>query len=368
MGRRTSLASLAGKPIEDVPGHSTPTLVRLKPDQIVPTPLNPRKNFGTEEELTELGESLRVRQLQPVVAVSRTAYLKLWPEHEPIIGEATYVLANGERRYRSARHVGLDFLDVLIREDVADNRARFIDAVVSENLDRRNFDPIEEAHAVEAMVAECGSANEAAERFRRHKTWVSQRRALLRLTSELQEKVRVGDLPVRIARSIASHPPEDQEMAWKTTREREAAEAQERSARRQEERAAVAASSVEAASQRPTGSPTSVPMTTQPQSDRTTEVNRPNEAVGITEPEPGGGQITAVNQPTDATASKLEDDRFTAVNRSATTRRETTSPVLPSADTVVPWESPSALAALIRDRLSPDDVAVLVHHLTTPAV
>jgi hypothetical protein len=85
-------------------------------------------------------------------------------------------------------------------------------------FDRKSLDPIEEAHAVEEMVTACGSAAKAAERFGRHESWVSQRRALLRLTPELQDSVRSGELPVRIARSVAALPAGEQEAAWRTAR------------------------------------------------------------------------------------------------------------------------------------------------------
>jgi ParB family chromosome partitioning protein len=230
MGRRVALSALADAPVEDVPGHSSATLVRLRPAQIAPTPLNSRSNFGTPEVLAGLGESMRVRQLQPVVIVARADYLRLWPEHDAKVGTADYVLVNGERRWRAARHTGLDRLDALIRPEVADSRPAFLDAIFTENLDRQNLDPIEEARAVEEMVTECGSATAAAERFRRHESWISQRRALLRLTPDLQGRVRAGEIPVRIARSIAAVPAGQQEAAWQAAR---AAEAEQRAERKQ---------------------------------------------------------------------------------------------------------------------------------------
>jgi ParB family chromosome partitioning protein len=84
-------------------------------------------------------------------------------------------------------------------------------------MDASATDAIEEARAVEEMVTECGSAAKAAERFRRHESWVSQRRALLKLTPPLQNSVRSGELPVRIARSIAALPADEQEAAWHAT-------------------------------------------------------------------------------------------------------------------------------------------------------
>jgi ParB family transcriptional regulator, chromosome partitioning protein len=289
MGRKVRLSALAESAVEDVPGHSAPTLIRLRPAQIAATPLNPRENFGTPDELTELGESMRVRQLQPVVAVSSSAYLKLWPDHKEHIGSADYVLVNGERRYRSALHVRLDTLDALIRDEVADSRAAFLDALVSENIDRKNFDPIEEAIAVEAMVQECGSAKLAAERFRKHESWISQRRALLRLTPEIQARVRTGDVPVRIARSLASFSPEQQEAALLTAQADQANQTRKQATRKRARSGEVE----DAASIRP----------------------------------------------------GPDSEAFTAVK---TGRAE------------APWHSPETLADLIRQRLTPDQVKILI--------
>jgi len=227
-GRRVSLASLADRPVEEVPGQDSPILQQLRPDQIAPTPLNKRENFGTDEELAALGESLRVRQLAAVVVVERSDYLRLWPDHEEQLGAAGYVLVNGERRWRAATTVSLPTLEAMVRPGVAASREDFLDALYAENLERKNFDIIEEARAVDEMVKVCGSALAAAKRFRRTEGWVSQHRALLRLTPELQEHVRSGELPVRIARTIAALPHDKQRAAWQAAREAESADRESR--------------------------------------------------------------------------------------------------------------------------------------------
>lgn len=223
-GRRTSLASLAGARVETVPGRTDLTLVSLPLARVVPTPLNPRTNFGTPDELTELGESMLKRQLQPVVVVSRASYLKLFPEHTERVGAAAYVIITGERRYRGARQVGLETLGAIIMEEIATSRHDVLDAVLSENIDRKNFDPIEEALAVQLMVKECGKAVVAAQRFRRTGGWISQRLSLLRLAAEVQVLVRSGQIPVREARELATHPENEQMAVWRQRlREREQA-------------------------------------------------------------------------------------------------------------------------------------------------
>ena len=330
MGRRTSLASLAKEKVEDVPGHSVATLVRLRTEHIAATPLNPRNSFGSPDELADLGESIRVKQLQPVVVVSRNAYLKLWPEHADQIGDAGHVLVNGERRYRAAKQADVERLDAVHREELADSRATFLDALLRENLDRKNFDPIEEANAVEAMVAELGSATAAAEQFRRHKTWVSQRRALLKLNTDLQAKVRAGDLPVRIARSIAALPQDEQEAAWEATRRQEETRRQEAAAARQRGKEQA----VDAAGPDSVGPPAHVPT--------------PRSA---DEPEHTGA--SPARQPnTERTEAKAKEPRSSgAANRQ------------PSRQAALPWDSLESLADLIRRNVPSAEIPTLVSML-----
>lgn len=226
--RRRSLADLASDEVEDVPGSSEPLLTHIPVDQIAPTPVNTRTDYGTAEKLAELGESIRVRQLQPIVVVPVKRYIALFPEHEEQVKAAAYVLANGERRWLGVREVKLPTIHALIREDskIVGSRADFLDAVFSENIDRQDFNPIEEARAVEAMVAECTSAELAAERWRKSPGWISQRRALLKLAPELQALVVSGELPAWIGRSkrLTKLPHEEQAAEWEAIKaEREAA-------------------------------------------------------------------------------------------------------------------------------------------------
>jgi ParB family chromosome partitioning protein len=219
-GRRTSLASLAGAKVEDVPGRSDAVLMSLPLAKLHCTRFNPRRNFGTDEELREFGEKLKKEQLQPAVVVSRAAYLKLWPNEADRVGLASYIIANGERRYRASRLVGRPALEVVHREDVAKDRATFLDAIQSENNDRQDLDPIERAIAIETMVTELGGADQVATYYGKTKGWVSQQRKLLKLTPELQDLVAVGEMPVRVARDIAGLPLQAQTPAWSEHLER----------------------------------------------------------------------------------------------------------------------------------------------------
>lgn len=169
----------------DVPAYE---LIRVPLDQVCPTPLNPRRNFGTDEEKARFGEELRQAQLSACVVVSRGAYLALWPDHEGRIGAAAYVLINGERRFRSALHVGLESLDFVVRDDLAGSRTDFIDHLLAENLEREDFDVIERARGVRQLVDSCaeqgrehGAKSRAAERLGKSPSWVTNQLVLLEL-------------------------------------------------------------------------------------------------------------------------------------------------------------------------------------------
>ncbi|MDV6309990.1 ParB/RepB/Spo0J family partition protein [Gordonia amicalis] len=185
-------------------------------DELAPNPRNPRSDLG---DLADL-ESIRDRQLQPATAISRSAWLRLYPEDQDVIRDAQYVIVNGCRRLAAARKFGREGLDMVIRDGLAADKATLLWAAIAENLERQDFDVIEEAHAVEAMVAELGSAKAAAERLNRTEGWVSQRRTLLQLDPELQAKLRSGELAVRHARTLAKVPMEEQVAAWQAANEK----------------------------------------------------------------------------------------------------------------------------------------------------
>ncbi|MET9734548.1 plasmid partitioning protein [Streptomyces sp. NPDC006458] len=192
----------------DVPAYE---LVRLHLEEVAPTPLNPRRNFGSEADLTRFGEELRQAQLAACVAVSREAYLALWPAHEQRIGQARHILVNGERRYRSAVHVGLEALDFVVRDDLAASREAFINHLLKENLEREDFDVIERARGVQQLVDICaekserGARSRAAEQLGKDRSWVTNQLALLELPDELQHMLSAGSLAERDGRLLSRH-------------------------------------------------------------------------------------------------------------------------------------------------------------------
>ncbi|MET9587081.1 ParB/RepB/Spo0J family partition protein [Streptomyces sp. NPDC006539] len=217
--RRQAVAAATGAVTVGAPDSRLRTIPL---DQLVPTRFNPRRNFGSDEDLLDFGLKLKKKQLQPAVAVTREAYLRLWEGEADSVGTARYVIANGERRYRGSQAAGIGTLEVVVDDDVAKSRADFLDAVLSENNDREDLDPIERALGIQTMVDELGGKAKVAEHYGKSGGWVTQQMYLLNLAPELQALVSSGDLPVRETRVLVKLPHEDQLKAWQDrTLERE---------------------------------------------------------------------------------------------------------------------------------------------------
>ncbi|RSS35230.1 ParB/RepB/Spo0J family partition protein [Streptomyces sp. WAC08241] len=220
-GQRVALSSLAGAKVETVPGITRPALVHVAPSDVAPTPLNPRIDFD-KETLVELGTSMKSGQLAPCVAIPRAKYLGLFPEHAEELPSCKYVMAAGERRWRAALEVGLPTLDLHIRQDIAETPAKFLAAVLAENIERKNFNYIEEAFGLQRMLEMSGgNQTDAATRLSKSRQWFSQRIGILRLSPEMQQAVRDGELTAfREMRRYAAMPPDQQMAAWQADLEK----------------------------------------------------------------------------------------------------------------------------------------------------
>jgi ParB family chromosome partitioning protein len=218
-GQRTNLADLVASvgdkspvdkgqpPRDDVPGHTVPL------SDLTANPRNPRDDVGDLADLASIADI----QLQPALVVSRAAYLRLYPDDDIT---SRYVVVNGCRRLAAAHKYGRNDLAIVVNDAVARDRVTMISASIAENVDRQNFDVIEEARAVEALVLECGRADAAAARLHKTGAWVSQRRALLHLAPELQTALRRGELAIRDARQLARVPLAEQVARWQATQDR----------------------------------------------------------------------------------------------------------------------------------------------------
>ncbi|GAA1651990.1 ParB/RepB/Spo0J family partition protein [Nocardia ninae] len=220
-GQRVDLTSLAGgvganSPVAQQPKRPSGPPTSAPLEQLAGNPRNPREELGDLSDLASIAE----RQLQPVLVVTRKAYLALFPDDAELIGDARWVVVTGNRRLAAARKYGCDVLEFVVKDEVAKDAVTFLTAAIDENIGRRDFDVLEEARAVDQLAIACGSADGAAAQLKRSKGWVSQRRAVLDLAPELQAALRAGELAFRVARSLARVPLEEQVAAWQAQQER----------------------------------------------------------------------------------------------------------------------------------------------------
>ena len=151
----------------------------------------PRQDLR-EDTLQELAESIRAQGVvQPVVV-------------RPL-GEGRYELIAGERRWRAAQLAELREVPAVIRE-VSDQAA--IAMALIENIQREDLNPLEEAAALQRLIAEFSLTHQqAAEAVGRSRAAVSNLLRLLELAEDVQRLVRERKLDMGHARALLPLPP-----------------------------------------------------------------------------------------------------------------------------------------------------------------
>jgi ParB family chromosome partitioning protein len=153
---------------------------------ITPNPRQPRTAFD-EDQLSELAASIKdVGLLQPIVV-------------RPL-GDSTYELVMGERRFRATKEAGLDTIPAIIRPT---EEADLLRDALLENLHRANLNPLEEAAAYQQLLDDFGcSQEELSRRIHRSRPQISNTIRLLRLPSAVQRRVAAGVLSAGHARAL----------------------------------------------------------------------------------------------------------------------------------------------------------------------
>ena len=136
----------------------------LRSDQIVPSPLQPRRRFD-ETALATLGESIRKHGiLEPIIVRPR---------------DDRFEIVAGERRFQAAVQLGLEEVPVTIR-DLDDRTA--MEVALSENLEREDLSPIEIAVSFSDYLTKFGTTqDELAQRLGKDRSTVANLIRLLDL-------------------------------------------------------------------------------------------------------------------------------------------------------------------------------------------
>ncbi len=168
--------------------------LELDLDLIDPGSEQPRMRFD-EEALERLAVSIREHGVVQPVLVRRKG--------------SRYELIAGERRWRAAQKAGLSMIPVVVKE-VADSD--LLEIALTENVQREDLNPIEEAQAYQKLIERVGLTQEAlASRFGRDRSYITNYLRLLRLPDDLQRLVEDGRLSTGHARTVLGLPHIDQQ-------------------------------------------------------------------------------------------------------------------------------------------------------------
>lgn len=161
--------------------------------EIEPSPLNPRKTFE-DAPLQSLAANIKAQGLlQPITIRPKDGH---------------YEIVCGERRYRAVKVLGLETIPALVRDL---NDADAYDAMITENLNREDVSPVEEAFAFARLKERGDDVKDIAARFGRSVRFVQDRMHLNDLVAPLMLKLRDGVLPIGGAMQLAKLDKESQE-------------------------------------------------------------------------------------------------------------------------------------------------------------
>ncbi len=192
LGRGLS-ALLPGK--GDVPRGTHPREVEI--GRLKPSRFQPRRDFS-EAALAELARSIGEQGIiQPIVVVAR--------------GEGFEIVA-GERRWRAASLAGLQVVPITVREKSSDRD--LLEAALVENLQREDLNIMEAAEAYARLREEFSLTQEKiAERVGKDRATVANTLRILKLSSQVRDKIRSGALSAGHAKAlVALASTDDQEL------------------------------------------------------------------------------------------------------------------------------------------------------------
>src|SRR5450432_11819 len=196
-GERVQLVSLAG---------------------IVPSPLQPRREFG-REALEELVDSIRQRGIiQPLIV-------------RPV--NRQFELIAGERRWRAAKEIGLTEAPVIVRQATD---LEVLELSLIENLQRSDLNPIEEAQAYARLAGEFGMRqDDIAQKVGKSRASVANAMRLLDLDQQVQTWVVQNLLSVGHAKVLLGLKTHDEQrlLAERVLRQSSTVRATERMVARQ---------------------------------------------------------------------------------------------------------------------------------------
>ncbi len=172
------------------------SIANIPVDKIEANPFQPRTRFDSAA-LDELAESIRTHGVIQPVTVRK-------------MGNDTFQLISGERRFRASQLAGLEQVPAYIR--VANDQAMLEMALV-ENIQREDLNPIEVAISYKRLIDECDLTHEGlSEKVSKSRSNITNFLRLLKLPPEIQMALQKGNISMGHARALINIDDHEKQM------------------------------------------------------------------------------------------------------------------------------------------------------------
>ncbi len=162
-------------------------IVQIPVDELQANPLQPR-GVITPESLADLVDSIREHGILEPLVVAKTP--------------AGYQIIAGERRWRSAKILGLKTVPAIVKETTPKG---MLEMAIVENVQRVDLNPLERARAFQRLIDEFNlTTGEIAQRIGKSASYVSNSLRLLSLPDAIKDGLLSGLITEGHARALAA--------------------------------------------------------------------------------------------------------------------------------------------------------------------
>ena len=171
---------------EEIHLGGSSNLCEVRMDDIRPNPNQPRRDFD-DDSLQELANSIRqIGVVQPITLRD--------------MGDGTYVIIAGERRWRASQRVGLTTIPAYIRTVDDEN---MMEMALVENIQRQDLTALEVALAYQNLIEQYNLTQEQlSERVGKNRATVTNYLRLLKLPASVQVALRNREIDMGHARAL----------------------------------------------------------------------------------------------------------------------------------------------------------------------
>ena len=171
---------------EEVHLNGSSNLCEVRMDDIRPNPNQPRREFD-DDSLQELANSIRqIGVIQPITLRD--------------MGDGTYIIIAGERRWRASQRVGLTTIPAYIRTVDDEN---MMEMALVENIQREDLTALEVALAYQNLIEQHNLTQEQLrERVGKNRATVTNYLRLLKLPASIQMALRNREIDMGHARAL----------------------------------------------------------------------------------------------------------------------------------------------------------------------